>query len=139
MFCQFFCPFPTPNFAEFHFPRFCPFFFLFPFFFSLHVFFSFFFFFFILFFLFILPHFSLPYQFYILPPPPISLLHTLLLLALATTASCRHPCHHQPTNLQALPSLAITILFSLFFGVQVSLKCKSLCFGLWVCFHLVFL
>ena len=136
MFCQFFCPFPTPNFAEFHFPRFCPFFFLFPFFFPTR----FFFFFFILFFLFILPQFSLPYHFYILPtPPPISLLHTLLLLALATTASCRHPCHHQPTNLQALPSLAITILFSLFFGVQVSLKCKSLCFGLWVCFHLVFL
>ena len=130
MFCQFFCPFPTPNFAEFHFPRFCPFFFLFPFFFFptrfFFLFFSFFF------------HSFLSVHFAPLLPS-IPLLHTLLLLALATTASCRHPCHHQPTNLQALPSLAITILFSLFFGVQVSLKCKSLCFGLWVCFHLVFL
>ena len=137
MFCQFFCPFPTPNFAEFHFPRFCPFFFLFPFFFSLHVFFFFF-----SFFSFCSFCPTSPFHttsIFSPPPPPISLLHTLLLLALATTASCRHPCHHQPTNLQALPSLAITILFSLFFGVQVSLKCKSLCFGLWVCFHLVFL
>ena len=57
---------------------------------------------------------------------------------LATANHYHHPCRRQlPSPLP--PPTATTILFSLFFGVQVSLKCKSLCFGLWVCFDLVFL
>ena len=57
---------------------------------------------------------------------------------LATANHYHHPCRRQlPSPLP--PPTATTILFSLFFGVQVSLKCKSLYFGLWVCFDLVFL
>ena len=142
MFPRNFCLFPTQNFVKFQFPRFCPSFS--PFFFLTR--------FFILFFLaiFFSKQKTSLHPTSIFPPP--------LQITSSHLATANH-CRRRPTDLQSLPSLATThchqhshrshhrpplpptattILFSLFFGVQVSLKCKSLCFSLWVCFDLVF-
>ena len=138
MFPQNFCPFPTQNFTEWESShRFVLFFSPFPTcFFIPSSFLSFFFF---------SQTNNFPSHFYILPPPPsplllLSLLHTqpLPLPTITATLAVTDPPIYKLFPLQPPPT-ATTILFSLSFGVRVSLKCKSLCFSLWVCFDLVFL
>ena len=70
-----------------------------------------------------------PYHFFTLSH------HQPLLPALPPLATADPPIY-KLFPLQPPPTASI-IPFSLFFGVQVSLKCKSLCFSLRVCFDLV--
>ena len=81
---------------------------------------------------------NFPSHFHILPPPPPTLIISSHLATVADALATANPLMYKLFPLQPPPTTT-TILFPLFFGVQVSLKCKFLCFGLWVCFDLVFL